>query len=245
MQLERVGLQKTTLIDYPGLVASTVFTHGCNLRCPYCHNPELVTGHPPAEFISREVFFTFLEKRKKVLDGVCITGGEPLLYDDLPEFIEQIRHYGLKVKLDTNGLLPDKLKSAKVDYIAMDLKTVPSKYGRLTSGILGVSGTKNISADINNSISEKILESLDYLKHSKIEHETRTTWVPGINNLEDIPEMARLLKGVQRYYITPFRPGVTLDPLFSSKVPGTHINLKEVQQIFKKNGISALIRNER
>jgi len=243
MQLERVGLQKTTLIDYPGLVASTVFTHGCNLRCPYCHNPELVTGHPPAEFISRESFFTFLEKRQKVLDGVCITGGEPLLYDDLPEFIEQIHRRGLKVKLDTNGLMPDKLKLAKVDYIAMDLKTVPSKYGRLTGRISGVSSTENITADTKSSISGKILESLDYLGHSKIAHEVRTTWVPGINNLEDIPEMARLLEGVQRYYITPFRPGVTLDPLFSIKVPVTHMNLKEVQQIFKKNGIPAFIRD--
>ncbi len=229
MQLERVGLQKTTLIDYPGMVASTVFTHGCNLRCPYCHNPELVTGPVPEDFIPVQDFFDFLDKRSTVLDGVCITGGEPLLYDNLPELIEQIHRFGLKVKLDTNGTLPEKLAKVKPDYIAMDLKAALGSY-RLHLG--GSSGT-----------SASLKKSLYYLKTCGIDHEVRTTWVPGINTLEDIPEMAELLKGIQSFFITPFRPGITLNPEYSTTVPPAAALLEEVKVRFKKYGIAISIRN--
>ncbi len=235
MHLTRVGLQKTTLIDYPGLVASTVFTAGCNLRCPYCHNPELVNQGIPESFISMKDFFGFLEKRKNVLDGVCITGGEPLIYDNLPEIIKQIQGFGLKVKLDTNGTFPEKLKTLSPDYIAMDLKTTPKKYHLVT----GISPEKKSTG----SLAEKIIISLEYLKTSGIDFEIRTTWVPGIVELEDIPEMARLLEGVEKYFVTPFRGGVTLDPEWSSRLSPSENAMFKVKKTFKKNGIDPSIRS--
>ncbi len=229
MHLKRVGLQKTTLIDYPDMVASTVFTHGCNLHCPYCHNPELVAGPLPESFISIERFFMFLEKRKTVLDGVCITGGEPLLYDDLPEFIERIHHMDLKVKLDTNGTLPEKLEKVVPDYIAMDLKTVPDKYTLLTGKHTG-------------NIAEKITASLEYLKTSGIDFEIRTTWAEGITEKRDIPDMAEVLDGVEKYYITPFRPGITLDPSWNTHKTPSPETMKQIQKLFQKKGIKPFIR---
>ncbi len=234
MHLNRVGLQKTTLIDYPGLVASTVFTAGCNLRCPYCHNPELVNQGIPESFISMKDFFGFLEKRKNVLDGVCITGGEPLIYDNLPEIIKQIQGFGLKVKLDTNGTFPEKLKTLSPDYIAMDLKTAPHKYHLVT----GISpGGKSTTP-----LAEKIITSLEYLKTSGIDFEIRTTWVPGIVELEDIPEMARLLEGVEKYFITPFRGGVTLDPEWSNHESPVSETMEKIKNIFKDYSIPVRIR---
>lgn len=234
MHLTRVGLQKTTLIDYPGLVASTVFTAGCNLRCPYCHNPELVNQGIPESFISMKDFFGFLEKRKNVLDGVCITGGEPLIYDNLPEVIKQIQGFGLKIKLDTNGTFPEKLKPLSPDYIAMDLKTAPHKYHLVT----GISPeTKDTTP-----LAEKIITSLEYLKTSGIDFEIRTTWAPEIVDLEDIPEMARLLEGVENYYITPFRGGVTLDPAWSNHESPEAEAMEKIKNIFKDYSISVCIR---
>ncbi len=229
MLLKKIGLQKTTLIDYPGLVASTVFTYGCNLRCPYCHNPELVKGGIPEEFLNTDDFFKFLDKRKKVLDGVCITGGEPLLNDDLPDFIDRIHSFGLKVKLDTNGTLPEKLKDTSADYVAMDLKTVPRKYPKLLGG--------------GDSAPEKIIESIEYLKTSGIQYEIRTTWVSGITEKEDIPEMARYLKGVENYYITLFRPGVTLEPSFAGILQLNNKSLLDIQNTFLGSGIRVRLRN--
>ncbi len=228
MRLERVGLQKTTLIDYPDKVASTVFTYGCNLRCPYCHNPQLVQGPGPEDFITIDEFFSFLEKRKSVLDGVCITGGEPLLYDDLPDFIEHIQELGLKVKLDTNGTLPERLKKTKPDYIAMDLKTVPEKYAQfLGSG---------------KSTAELIYASLNYLRNCGIAHEVRTTWAPGIVDIDDIPDMAELLKGIEKYYITAFRQGNILDSSYNSQSPPSDSFLEDIAEEFLKEGITAIIR---
>ncbi len=229
MELHRVGLQKTTLIDYPGLVASTVFTAGCNLRCPFCHNPELVTGPDPDSFVTVEEFFKFLDRRKSVLGGVCITGGEPSLYDDLPDFIERIHSLGLRVKLDTNGTLPEKLERAAPDYIAMDLKTAPEKYSLLYHG--------------KDGFADAVISSMEFIKGCGIEHELRTTWTPGIVELGDIPRMAELLRGVMKYYITPFRPGVTLDPSYSSKPPCPREILQQAQQMFKEHGIDAVMRN--
>lgn len=128
MALDRLGLVKTTLLDYPGEVAATIFTPGCNLRCPYCHNPDFVSGDPTGEEITLGEFFRFLEKRKGVLGGICITGGEPLIHKDLGDLIAAVRERGLKVKLDTNGTFPERLASLDVDYIAMDLKTIPDNY---------------------------------------------------------------------------------------------------------------------
>ncbi len=234
MHLNRVGLQKTTLIDYPGLVASTIFTAGCNLRCPYCHNPELVNQGIPGSFISTKDFFGFLAKRKNVLGGVCITGGEPLIYDNLPEIIKQIQGFGLKVKLDTNGTFPDKLKTLSPDYIAMDLKTTPQKYHLVTE-------TSPETKD-TTPLAEKIKTSLEYLKTSGIDFEIRTTWVPGIVDLEDIPEIARLLEGVEKYFVTPFRGGVTLDPEWNGRPSPASETMEKIKNIFKDYSIPVRIR---
>ena len=125
------GLQKLTLLDYPGRVACTVFTAGCNLRCPFCHNAGLVTHIDNSNHYSEEEFFAFLKKRRGILDGVCITGGEPLLQKDIADFIRKIKALGYSVKLDTNGCFPEKLKelteSGLVDYVAMDIKNTPQK----------------------------------------------------------------------------------------------------------------------
>ena len=228
MQLVTVGLQKTTLIDYPDLVASTVFTHQCNLRCPYCHNPELVEGPAPETFIGIEDFFSFLNKRKGVLDGVCITGGEPLVYDNLPGIIKRIQDKGLKVKLDTNGTFPKKLQEVFPDYVAMDLKTIPGKYPHYLGG--------------NGSTSAAVIESLEYLKTGSFDFEIRTTWIPGIVEAEDIPELAKLLKGVEKYYITPFRGGVTLDPAWSGKSSPDTATMKQIQDLFRQQGVSPILR---
>lgn len=127
------GIQKLTLLDYPGKVACTIFTGGCNFRCPFCHNADLVTGKPEVTVTGEEIF-RFLRKRQGLLDGVCISGGEPLLQPDLEDFIRGVRSLGYSVKLDTNGSMPDKLESLAekglLDYVAMDLKNAPEHYGR-------------------------------------------------------------------------------------------------------------------
>ena len=197
MSLTHVGLQKTTLLDFPGEVAATVFTPGCNLRCPYCHNPTLVQPPYPEDLISLEELDRFLKKRAKVLGGVCITGGEPLIHANLNELIRLIRSHGLKVKLDTNGTFPERLAEADVDYIAMDLKTTPEKYNTLLDPKKNT-GTKKIEA------------SVAYLKSAGIAYELRTTVVPGIVGPEELRSMLTLLQGAEKYVLTPFRPSNTL-----------------------------------
>ena len=197
MSLTHVGLQKTTLLDFPGEVAATVFTPGCNLRCPYCHNPTLVQPPYPEDLISLEELDRFLKKRAKVLGGVCITGGEPLIHANLNVLIRLIRSHGLKVKLDTNGTFPERLAEADVDYIAMDLKTTPEKYNTL------LDPTKNTGT-------KKIEASVAYLKSAGIAYELRTTVVPGIVGPEELRSMLTLLQGAEKYVLTPFRPSNTL-----------------------------------
>src|SRR6056297_2964372 len=132
----RIGLQKTSLVDFPGELAATVFTPGRNLRCPYCHNPQLVIPPYPEDMITLDELDAFLNRRDGLLGGVCITGGEPLLHEDLPELLHLVRTHGLKVKLDTNGSFPDRLSGIFVDYVAMDLKTAPSRYEKLLGGMV-------------------------------------------------------------------------------------------------------------
>ena len=188
------GLQKLTLLDFPGTVACTVFTVGCNLRCPFCHNPSLV-NNPPEEYrLSEDEFFAFLEKRKGILDGVAITGGEPLLHADIAEFVAKIKTKGYKVKLDTNGSFPDRLeeilKSGNVDYVAMDIKNSPGKYAE-TVGIPGF--------DVS-----KIQRSIEIIRSSGIEHEFRTTVVSPLHDGESIAGAAEMVKGAPKYFLQNF-----------------------------------------
>jgi pyruvate formate lyase activating enzyme len=225
MPLEKVCLTKTTLIDYPGKVAAVVFTPGCNLRCPYCHNPELVTGPIPEEAISFDDLEVFLDKRKNVLDGVCITGGEPLIHPDLPDLINLIRSFGLAVKLDTNGTFPERLKEQKCDFIAMDIKTVPVKYHLL--------GADNPAP---------VIESIKWILSSGIDHEFRTTMAPGIVEIEDLDEIAELIQGTQQYILTGFRPGNTLDRKYSDTAPFPPEAMEKALQRIVSKGISVKLR---
>jgi len=194
------GLQKMTLIDYPGKIACTVFTPGCNLLCPYCHNPELVeSGILEEPFIRDEDFFSFLDSRKGLLDGVCVTGGEPAIQDGLVDFLRQIRKAGFPVKLDTNGTCPDVLallfEEGLVDFVAMDVKTSPEGY----ASDLGFVG------DV-----EDILSSIGIIKKSAVEHEFRTTVVPGLVGQKELYSIGRMIAPAGRYILQNFRSGKVL-----------------------------------
>ena len=225
--LSRLGLIKSSLIDYPGEVAAVVFTFGCNLRCPYCHNPELVSGSPPPDLVQRDAVIEYLEKRKSILGGVCITGGEPLMHSGLPALVEKIHSLGLKVKIDTNGTFPEVLPEIKADYIAMDLKTIPGKYY-----LLGAS----------EKHTAEIFRSLNWIKKSGIPHEFRTTLAKGIAGQEEAEEFAVLLSGADKAVLAQFRPGITLDPAYQALPPTSLEEMKEFQRVLLSKGINCEIR---
>ncbi|MBQ5356028.1 MAG: anaerobic ribonucleoside-triphosphate reductase activating protein [Clostridia bacterium] len=191
------GLQKLTLLDFPGHVACTVFTPGCNLRCPFCHNALLVTDLRAEDEIPLDEFFSFLEKRKGLLDGVAVTGGEPLLQPDLGDFLLRVRSLGYAVKLDTNGCFPDRLSAlidaGLIDYAAMDFKNAPAKYPE-TVGIPGFDPAP-------------VLESARILVSSGVPCEFRTTAVREFHTVPDIEEIARILSGLgaERYFVQCFK----------------------------------------
>ena len=188
------GLQKMTLLDYPGKVACTIFTPGCNFRCPFCHNTPLVTDISSDTPYTPEDIFEFLNKRKGLLDGVCITGGEPLMQSGIAEFIKTIKDMGFFVKLDTNGSFPDKLidivNSNNVDYVAMDIKNCKEKYA-LTAG-----------ADID--ILPNIEKSIRFLINGNIDYEFRTTVVDELHTVPDIEKIAQWILGAKHYFLQPF-----------------------------------------
>lgn len=188
------GLQKLSLLDYPGKTACTVFTGGCNFRCPYCHNASLVVGLNEVEPIDYDEFFAFLNKRKNILDGVCITGGEPLLQPDIEDFIREIKLLGYSVKLDTNGSFPDKLKhlidEKLIDYVAMDIKNSPAKY--------------SVTAGISEQVFSKINKSVELLLSNAVDYEFRTTVVKELHSKEDFVSVGEWIKGAKRYFIQSF-----------------------------------------
>lgn len=187
------GFQKLTLLDFPGHTACTLFTPGCNMRCPFCHNTPLVTGEAPEEY-SEEEILSYLKKRQGILDGVAITGGEPLLHNDIGDFIRKIKEAGYKVKLDTNGsksdLLARLINEGLLDFIAMDIKNSPEKYA-LTSG--------------SNIAFEEISRSIDIIKNSGIPHEFRTTVVKEFHGEDDILSIAKMLGKSEKYYLQQFK----------------------------------------
>jgi len=194
-----VGLQKMTLLDYPGKVACTVFLGGCNFRCPFCHNSQLLDGTALPEMDAQELL-TFLESRKGILDGVCITGGEPTLQKDLPELLAGIKALGFPVKLDTNGYRPEVLKDlvgrGLVDYVAMDVKNCPDRYAE-TAGLPGLE-------------LGQIEESLGFLLAGNVDYELRTTVVSPLHDKKAVEEICRWLEKlssktkVKRFFLQPF-----------------------------------------
>lgn len=186
------GLQKLTLLDYPGKMACTVFTYGCNFRCGFCHNALLVTEEN-SDNISEDEFFSFLKKRQGILEGVCITGGEPTLQPDLIEFITKVRSLGYAVKLDTNGTNPHLLKSLidenLLDYVAMDIKHSPDKYDVICGCKVDMDAIK---------------ESVSIIIDSGIDHEFRTTTVREYHTAEDFDAIAQWIKGDSKYFLQHF-----------------------------------------
>lgn len=188
------GFQKMTLLDFPGRVACTVFTAGCNMRCPFCHNAALVTHIDNSVSFGEDEILDYLKKRKGLLDGVCITGGEPLLQAGIEDFIAKVKAIGYAVKLDTNGTFPEKLISlvdkGLVDYVAMDIKNCKEKYAA-TAGI----DTLDINA---------IEQSVEFLLKGRVEFEFRTTIVKELHTVEDIAAIGKWIKGAPRYFLQNF-----------------------------------------
>ena len=187
------GLQKLTLLDYPGRMACTVFLGGCNLRCPFCHNSELLDAAAPAE-MDEQALLDFLKKRVGMLEGVCFTGGEPLLRPELPALMEQIRSMGYLVKLDTNGTMPARLRQVLeggcADYVAMDIKHDPARYAR-TSGL----------ADMEL---QPVYESIELLRSGGVDYEFRTTVVDELHDADSFRAIGPMIRGARRYYLQPF-----------------------------------------
>lgn len=187
------GLQKLTLLDYPTKTACTIFTGGCNFRCPFCHNASLVLDVNEGERYEPDQVLSFLKKRQGLLDGVCVTGGEPLLQKDIKEFLHEIKSMDYAIKLDTNGYSPEKLKEivdeGLIDYVAMDIKNCKEKY----------SETAGIDIDIS-----RIEKSVDFIMNSGIDYEFRTTVVKEYHTLSDVEKIAQWISGAKRYYLQNF-----------------------------------------
>ncbi len=197
------GLQRTTLVDYPGKVAATVFTFGCNFRCPNCHNPELVLPEliEKQPRITEKEVLDFLKSRQGLIEGLCITGGEPTMHSDLGDFIKKVKKLRVQVKLDTNGSFPVILKKLinqyLIDYVAMDVKAPPEKY--------------DIATGVKVSL-EDIKKSINLLKEGKVNFEFRTTLVPNILTEDDILKIVEWIKPASQYFLQRFRGKKTLSP---------------------------------
>lgn len=225
------GLQKTTLLDYPNLMAATIFVGGCNFRCPFCHNEEWIDNKKDSIYSDEEIL-AFLEKRKNILQGLCISGGEPTLQPDLHAFIKKIKEKTLlKIKLDTNGYRPEALKKLLddqlLDYVAMDIKASKDEYEKL--------------AGIKPLAFERIEESMALLKNSGISYEFRTTFVKGLHSLDQITALAKLVDGCQQLYIQNFRE--FRDEKNSLQAPFSEEELKEIEAVLKSQNINCQIRS--
>ena len=218
------GLQKTTLVDYSGKVAATIFTAGCNFRCPYCHNPELVLPELIKEQpkITEKEILNFLKEHQKLLEGVCITGGEPTIQPDLINFIKKVKDLGFLVKLDTNGSRPGVLNSLiegnLIDYVAMDIKAPKQKYELFVE---------------DEKIGENIDKSIELLKQDKVDYEFRTTLAPDILEEQDILAIADWIKFAPRYFLQRFQNSKVLNEKFKDLQPWSEQRIKTVLKKIK------------
>lgn len=217
------GLQKSSLIDYPEKLSAIIFTQGCNFRCPYCHNPELISLSDANNNLSASDILNFLKTRIGKLDGVVITGGEPTLQKDLPEFIKEIKGLGFTIKLDTNGTNPAMLdllvNDGLIDYVAMDIKSSIDNYSKVVC---------------NQVCTENILKSIDILKNSSIGFEFRTTVVKSQLSFSDFEKIGELIEGAQKYYLQKFVPTKALDESFISESTYTDEEFVEIVKILEK-----------
>ncbi len=224
------GFIGVSLIEYPDKISSVIYTSPCNFKCPFCHNPGLVKANP--DIIDENEILHDLKERASFITGVCITGGEPLLQDDLINFLLEIKSYGLLVKMDTNGYLPEKLnilvKEKLIDYVAMDIKTSLKNYNKATG----------INIDVS-----KIADSIKIVMNSEIDYEFRTTVVPGIVNENDFEEIGKLIKDAKLFSIQQFENTLTLDENFRNIKPYSEDILRKFSKIMKKYVKNVKIKN--
>ena len=209
------GLQKISLVDYPDRVASVLFTPGCNLRCQFCHNWRIATN-PQPPFLQEGAALDILESRKKYVEAVVVTGGEPCMHKELPKFLVKLKEHGFLVKLDTNGFFPQTLEQclATVDYVAMDVKTSPKKYK-----LLGATDT------------DPLMRSIELLKTNKVCYEFRTTVVPEFVTLDDAKAIGEMVKGAKVHALQQFIPEDTLDKRFQTLKPFAPEEISELASI--------------
>ena len=211
-----MGLQRLSLIDYPGKLCATIFTAGCNFRCPYCYNEDIVLDYPAMPKMPEDKIIEFLHPRLGFLDGVCVTGGEPTIHRELPKFLGRLKSIGSLVKLDTNGSRPKALayvmEKGLVNYIALDVKVPLSRYEETVRYRVKPEGLK---------------ETIKLIRRSGVDHEFRTTVVPGLLDGDDLEEIAMTLAGSKRYVLQQFRPGKTLCPDFKDVKPYSEAEMRQ------------------
>ena len=217
------GFIGTTFLDFPNHIASAVFTAGCNFRCPFCHNPSLVLPDSEEAGVSCPEILERIRNRRGFIDGVVVSGGEPLIQEGLGDFLFQIRQLGVKVKIDTNGALPESLQAILdadlVDFVSMDIKAIPEKYS-LAAGV--------------PVKWENIERSIEIIMGAGVNHEFRTTVVPGIVSPEEIPIIAARVSGARRFAVQQFRPEITLDPSLQREQPFPLQLLREAAEGIKQ-----------
>lgn len=215
--VEIKGIEKFSSRDFPGHISSTIFFGGCTFRCPYCHNADLVLRPETIPSMTAEWFLSYLDGRKGWLEAVCLTGGEPLLHEDLETVIRVVRERGLLVKIDTNGSFPDRLEAllalGLVDRVALDIKAPLERYREVTHSQIDV---------------EKIVRSVDLLRSSGITHHFRTTVVPGLVGRDDVVRIGEWLRGEDLYLIQQFVPQTTIDPAFLEVKPFPRAELEAI-----------------
>ena len=215
--VEIKGIEKFSSRDFPGHISSTVFFGGCTFRCPYCHNSQLVLEPETIPSMAADYLLSYLDGRKGWLEAVCLTGGEPLLHEDLEDIIRVVRERGLLVKLDTNGSFPDRLEAllalGLLDRVAMDVKAPLLRYREVTRSNIDL---------------EKIVRSIDLLRSSSVEYSFRTTVVPGFVGKEDVVEIGEWLRGAKSFVVQQFVPQTTIDPAFLAIKPFSRAELEEI-----------------
>jgi pyruvate formate lyase activating enzyme len=220
------GIQKTSLLDFPNRVASVLFTPGCNLRCPFCHNWRIVVD-PKPPFLNEEATLKILEERKRFVDAVVVTGGEPTIHKELPRFLKKLKDRGFLVKLDTNGFNSQMLEECLqyVDYVALDVKTSLEKYERL--------GAKDTA---------ELLRTIEILKTGKVEYEFRTTVVPSFVDDEDVAKIGELVKGARAFVFQQFVPDDTMDKSFATVKPYSREKIASFAENIKEFAENTMLR---